>query len=91
MFKKIVGIVLAMMLIMVILVFGGSVLTQVDTSGVSGSVMEDSINMILTTANGSFTILLILVVLLAAGSVIVVLQSINKKSGGRRKRRKSRK
>lgn len=90
MMKKIVGIVMAMMLIMVILVFGGSALMQVDTSNSDGTMMGDIINMIQTTADGSFIILMIIIVLLAVGALILVFNFISG-SGSRGRRRKSRK
>lgn len=90
MMKKIVGIVMAMMLIMVILVFGGSALMQVDTSNADGTMMGDIINMIQTTADGSFIILMIIIVLLAVGALILVFNNISG-SSGRGRRRKSRK
>lgn len=90
MMKKIVGIVMAMMLIMVILVFGGSALMQVDTSNADGTMMGDIINMIQTTADGSFIILMIIIVLLAVGSLILVFNNLSG-SGSRGRRRKSRK
>lgn len=90
MMKKIVGIVMAMMLIMVILVFGGSAIMQVDTSNADGTMMGDIINMIQTTADGSFIILMIIIVLLAVGALILVLNNISG-SGSRGRRRKSRK
>lgn len=90
MMKKIVGIVMAMMLIMVILVFGGSALMQVDTSNADGTMMGDIINMIQTTADGSFIILMIIIVLLAVGALILVFNNISG-SGSRGRRRKSRK
>ena len=90
MMKKIVGIVMAMMLIMVILVFGGSALMQVDTSNADGTMMGDIINMIQTTADGSFIILMIIIVLLAVGALILVFNNISG-SGNRGRRRKSRK
>lgn len=90
MMKKIVGIVMAMMLIMVILVFGGSALMQVDTSNADGTMMGDIINMIQTTADGSFIILMIIIVLLAVGALILVFNNLSG-SGNRGRRRKSRK
>lgn len=90
MMKKIVGIVMAMMLIMVILVFGGSALMQVDTSNADGTMMGDIINMIQTTADGSFIILMIIIVLLAVGALILVFNNLSG-SGSRGRRRKSRK
>ena len=90
MMKKIVGIVMAMMLIMVILVFGGSAIMQVDTSNADGTMMGDVINMIQTTADGSFIILMIIIVLLAVGALILVFNNISG-SGSRGRRRKSRK
>ena len=90
MMKKIVGSVMAMMLIMVILVFGGSALMQVDTSNADGTMMGDIINMIQTTADGSFIILMIIIVLLAVGALILVFNNISG-SSGRGRRRKSRK
>ena len=90
MMKKIVGIVMAMMLIMVILVFGSSALMQVDTSNADGTMMGDIINMIQTTADGSFIILMIIIVLLAVGALILVFNNLSG-SGSRGRRRKSRK
>lgn len=90
MMKKIVGIVMAMMLIMVILVFGGSALMQVDTSNADGTMMGDIINMIQTTADGSFIILMIIIVLLAVGALILVFNNLSG-SGSRGRRRKYRK
>ena len=81
---------MAMMLIMVILVFGGSALMQVDTSNADGTMMGDIINMIQTTADGSFIILMIIIVLLAVGALILVFNNISG-SSGRGRRRKSRK
>ena len=89
MMKKIVGIVMAMMLIMVILVFGGSALMQVDTSNADGTMMGDIINMIQTTADGSFVIMMIIIVLLAVGALILVFNNFS--GSGRGRRRKSRK
>lgn len=90
MMKKIIGIVMAMMLIMVILVFGGSALMQVDTSNADGTMMGDIINMIQTTADGSFVIMMIIIVLLAVGALILVFNNFSG-SSGRGRRRKSRK
>ena len=90
MMKKIVGIVMAMMLIMVILVFGGSALMQVDTSNADGTMMGEIINMIQTTADGSFVIMMIIIVLLAVGALILVFNNFSG-SRGRGRRRKSRK
>lgn len=81
---------MAMMLIMVILVFGGSALMQVDTSNADGTMMGDIINMIQTTADGSFIIMMIIIVLLAVGALLLVFNSLTSSGKGSR-RRKSRK
>lgn len=86
--KQIVGIVIAIMTILVILVFAGSAVTQVDTSSAIGTVMEVPLDMILTTAGGSWTIMLIVIILLSGGMVIVAINSFSGGKGGRGRRRR---
>lgn len=86
--KQIVATVIAIMTILVILVFGGSALMQVDSSSTEGTVMEGPLDMILTTAGGSWTIMLIVIILLAAGMVLVAVNSFSGGKGGRGRRRR---
>lgn len=89
MIKKVAGIIMAMAIILIALVFCGSALLSVDTSGVEGTVHEQTMNTIITIGDASFNLLIVVPVILLVGAFIIVLSLIKTKgSSGRRRKRK---